>query len=144
MKSEQNASIFSFASADGVFANEKAGHLFFKIPVLPSGSESWHMSELVSKRIEPLEIPWPVNESYDLLIGIPDGYSMISAPQTMKMENEFGNIKISITSDGKKLHIVKAINLVKTYVPAEKYTTFKIMMDAWNNNKYREVVLKKN
>jgi hypothetical protein len=59
------------------------------------------------------------------------------------MNNEFGSIDMSVTPNGNQLHIIRKINILKTYVPVEKYDTFKMLINSWNNKKYREVVLKK-
>jgi hypothetical protein len=101
------------------------------------------MSELVSSRIEPLEIPFTVNESYDLFMTIPEGMTMITPEVKLNINNEFGNIEISISVDGRQLHIIRKINIVNPNVPVEKYEAFRSMINSWNSKKYREVVLKK-
>ena len=101
------------------------------------------MNELVSMRTEPLEIPFPVNESYDLFITIPDGMALVSPPANLNINNEFGSVAVSISVEGQILHIVRKINIQKTDVPVEKYDVFKAMMNSWNSKKNREVVLKK-
>jgi hypothetical protein len=49
----------------------------------------------------------------------------------------------SVTKEDIKLRIIKKINILKTYIPVEKYDSFKMLINGWNNKKYREVVLKK-
>jgi hypothetical protein len=142
-KTDIDLSSFSFQAASGSFANEKAGHIFFNIPTVPFGSESWHMTELLSNRNEPFEIPFPVNESYDLFVTLPEGMAMITPSAKLNMNNEFGSIGISISAEGRQLHIVREINIVSIEVPVEKYDTFRTMINSWNSKKYREVVLKK-
>jgi len=142
-KTDIDLSSFSFQVASGSFASEKAGHIFFNIPTVPSGSESWHMTELLSNRNEPFEIPFAVNESYDLFITLPEGMAMITPAANLNMNNEFGSIGISISAEGRQLHIVREINIISTEVPVEKYDTFRTMINSWNSKKYREVVLKK-
>ncbi len=142
-KTDIDLSSFSFQASSATFASEKAGLVFLKLPSLGSASDSWHCTELVSKRTEPLEIPFPVSESYDIFISIPEGMSLVSPAVTLTMNNEFGNIEVSITAEGQKLHIIRKINIVKTLVAADKYDTFRSMINSWNSKKYREVVLKK-
>ena len=142
-KTDIDLSSFIFKASSGSFAHEKAGHIFFKIPATQIGTDNWHMTELLSQRVEPLEIPFPVNESYDLFITIPDGMAMISPPANLNINNEFGSIAVAISVEGNQLHIVRKINITQTIVPVEKYDTFKSMINAWNSKKYREVVLKK-
>ena len=142
-KTDSDLSSFSFKETSGSFAYEKAGHIFLKLPATSIGADSWHMNELVSMRAEPLEVPFPVNESYDLFITIPDGMTLVSSPANLTINNEFGNILVSISAEGQILHIVRKISIQKMDVPVEKYDVFRAMMNSWNSKKYREVVLKK-
>jgi len=59
------------------------------------------------------------------------------------MNKEFGSIECSVSVQGNQLHIVREINILSTYVPVEKYETFRMLINSWNSKKYREVVLKK-
>lgn len=142
-KMDIDLSSFSFQATSGSFATEKADHIFLKLPAIPTGSDSWHMTELVSSRIEPLEIPFTVNESYDLFITISEGMEMVSPAAKLNLDNDFGSIEISISAEGRQLHIIRKINIINPNVPVEKYELFKTMMNTWNSKKYREVVLKK-
>lgn len=142
-KTDMDLSSFSYTSETNSYAIEKAGHIFMKLPVFASGSDSWHMTELLSKRAEPLEIPFAINESYDIYITLPEGMIMVSPEVKLTMNNEFGSIDMSVIPDGNQLHIIRKINISKTYVPVDKYDTFKMLINSWNNKKYREVLLKK-
>jgi hypothetical protein len=142
-KTDIDLSSFSFLATSGSLATEKAGHVFLKIPSFPNGSDSWHMSELISSRTEPLEIPFPANESYDLFMTIPEGMAMISPPAKLNLDNEIGSIELSISAEGQQLHIIRKINILNVNVPVEKYDTFRSMINIWNSKKYREIVLKK-
>jgi hypothetical protein len=142
-KTDIDLSSFSFQATSGSFATEKAGHVFLKLPALPTGSDSWHMTELVSSRVEPLEIPFTVIESYDLFITLPEGMELASPAASVKLNNDAGSIEMSISAEGRQLHIVKKINITNTTVPVDKYEAFRSMINTWNSKKYREVVLKK-
>jgi hypothetical protein len=142
-KTDIDLSSFTCKASASSFTSEKAGHIFFKLPSAPVGSDSWHMTELVSSRVEPLEILFPLNESYDLLIAIPENLSLVTPPESLNINNEFGNISVSISAEGNQLHIVRKININQTMVSVEKYDAFKAMINAWNSKKYRELVLKK-
>lgn len=142
-RTDIDLSSFSFQAASASFVNEKGGRIFFKLPALPNGSDSWHMTELVSKRVEPLEIPFTINESYDLYISIPERMSMVSAPVKQNLSNEFGSIEISVSAEGRQVHVIRKINLTNPNVPAEKYDAFRAMINIWNSKKYREIVLMK-
>lgn len=141
-KKDIELSSFSFNATSPSFATKTAGHVFLRIPLAPTGVESWHMTELVTNRVEPFEIPFPINESYDYFITIPEGMELVSTSGNQKMENENGNLELSISQEGNLIHVIRKLNIVKTLVPAEKYESFRILMNAWNSKKYREIVLK--
>jgi len=141
-KTDADLSSFSFEASSTSFATERAEHIFLKFPAAPSGSDSWHMTELVSSRTEPFEIPFPVNESYDLFITLPDGVKLISPPASLTMNNEFGSMEFSLTAENGLLHLVRKLTIHKTMVPADKYNSVRSLMNTWNSRKYREVVLK--
>ncbi len=142
-KTDIDLSSFGFKASASSYTTERAGHVFLTLPTVSTGSESWHMTELVSSRAEPLEIPFAIKESYDIFITMPEGMSLISTAATLNMNNEFGSIEFSITTEGNQLHIIRKLVILKTYVPVEKYNTFRSMINTWNSKKYREVVLKK-
>lgn len=142
-KTDTDLSSFSFKASAGLFASEKAGHVFLKLLTVPTGSDNWHMTELVSTRAEPLEIPFAINESYDLFITIPEGMKLVSPEVNLNINNDFGSMTVSISADGNQLHIVRKLSILKTEVPVDKYDVFRAMINTWNSKKYREVVLKK-
>jgi hypothetical protein len=142
-KTDTDLSSFGYNYSAASFAGETGGHVFLKFPSATVGSDSWHMSELVSTRTEPLEIPFPINEAYDLFISIPEGISVITAPAALNLSNEFGSVNIKIAMEGNQLHITRKLNITKTLVPVEKYDAFKAIINGWNSKKYREVVLKR-
>ena len=142
-KTEMDISSFSYNISTTSLTSETGGHVFLKLPSATVGSDSWHMTELVSTRSEPLEIPFAISESYDMFITIPEGMSVITAPAALNLSNEFGSVNIKIAIEGNQLHVVRKLNIVQTQVPVAKYEAFKAMINAWNSKKYREVVLKK-
>jgi hypothetical protein len=142
-KTDIDLSSFSFQASATTFTTERAGHVFLKLPAIATASDSWHITELVSKRTEPLEIPFTLNELYDIFITLPEGMELVSPAATSVTNNESGSMEFSISAEGRQLHIVRKINITKTYVPVEKYDTFRMMINTWNSKKYREVVLKK-
>lgn len=142
-KADVDLSSFRFTISAASYGSEKAGYVFLKFPLIPSGSDSWHMTELLSKRTEPLEIPFAVNESYDYFITVPEGMKMSTAPVSLNINNELGSIDCSVSIEGNRLHVIRKINITKTYVTADKYEMLKMLINNWNNKKYREIVLKK-
>jgi len=140
---EAGLSSFSFQVDKAVFGKEQAGHMFLKFPLLATGSENWHMTELVGSRTEPLEIPFSINESYDFFITLPEGMTLLTSTNSLNMNNNFGSLEFSVSIEGNTLHYVRKIVILKTEVPVEKYTEAKAMINALNSIKFKEIVLKK-
>jgi len=84
-----------------------------------------------------------LSKSRFLLMNRTEGMTLISAQASTEMKNESGSMQLSISIEGNLLHIVRKLSITNTYVPIEKYDTFKSMINTWNNKKYREIVLKK-
>ncbi len=143
-KSENYLSTFNFTVSSLGYLSEKANFLFLTFPLMPSGIESWHMTELITKRNEAFEIPYTLTESYDYFFTIPDEYQLLTPSSSLTIKNEFGSINIEISIEKNLLHVVRKISITETQVSAEKYETFKTFFNTWSNKKYREVVLKKN
>ena len=122
---------------------ETSGLYFFEVPVLSSGTESWHMTELVSQRAEPLEIPFPVNESYNYVISLPSNMELISKEVSVEMKKDFGELKITIRKNSDKVEISKSIRVSQTVISPEQYDAFRNFINTWNSRKYSEMILQK-
>jgi hypothetical protein len=121
---------------------EQAGHYFLKMPFMSAGADSWHMTELVTARTEPLEIPFPVKESYRYTITLPEGYELITEESSLSLKKDFGSLNIHISQEGRTLQVDRMIHLTKTVIEPSEYADFKAFINTWNNKKYREVILR--
>lgn len=140
---DKDISSFNFDYVSGNQVTEKAGYVFLRFPTSTSGAESWHMTELLSQRTEPFEIPFAIHETEDIFIQLPIGMNLLTQTDATKIENEFGSIELSVSFENDILHIQRKMDIKKTEVPAEKYEVFKTLINSWNSKKYREAVLKK-
>lgn len=131
---------YSLASSDHL--REQQGHYFLKIQGLSGGFDGWHMNELVTARTEPLEIPFPLKESYHFSITLPDGFELITAESRLTLSKDFGKIEISISQEGNKLFIDRSLELQKAVIEPAEYESFKTFINTWNNHKYRELVIR--
>ncbi len=122
---------------------EEAGHYFLKLPFSTLGVDGWHMSELVTARTEPFEIPFPVNESYRYSLTLPEGFELVSPETSMSLKKDFGNIQINIAQEGRTLQINRSIHIDKTILEPGAYADFRQLMNSWNNWKYREIIFRK-
>ena len=133
---------YSIENKDGL--KEVSGLYFLRIPVLASGVDSWHMTELVSQRVEPLEIPFRIRESYQYAIALPANVKVLTKDADVNLKNDMGSIRIMIKQNGRNLEITREIALNQTIVNPGRYGSFRDFINTWNNRKYAEIVLEKN
>ncbi|NVO21326.1 MAG: DUF3857 domain-containing protein [Bacteroidetes bacterium] len=139
---EKEQSVISYNIVNSDLVKETAEHFFLKFPALTAGIDGWHMTELVSARIEPFEIPFPVNETYHIAITLPEGYVLITEESSVSSHKDFGNLEIHISQEGRTLQVDRVIHLLTTEIQPGQYPEFKAFIDTWNNKKYREAILR--
>jgi len=122
---------------------EISGHFIYKIPLLSAGVESWYMTELVQDRVEPLGLPSLISEKYQYSITLPEGMELITAEETLNIRKPFGFFSFSISQEGKEITIRKEIEFTSSVVATTDYSSLKEIMNAWNNKRYREIVIRK-
>ncbi len=115
---------------------ETSGLYFFEIPVLSSGTEAWHMTELVSERAEPLEIPFIVNESYNYVLSLPSNMELISKEVSIEMKKDFGELRITIRKNGDKVDVLKSIRVKQALIEPAQYEAFRNFINTWNSRKF--------
>lgn len=122
---------------------ELSGYYIYKIPVLSAGTENWHMTELVQGRKEPLELPNLVTENYHYTITLPEGMELITAEESVSIQKPFGSFLFKISQEGNVIDIRKKIEFTSTMIETSDYPLLKEIMNAWNNKRYREIVIRK-
>lgn len=142
LRMDSEKSVLEFSLASGNHFKEQQGHYFLKIQGLNTGFDGWHMNELVSLRTEPLEVPFPLKESYHFSITLPDGFELITAESKLNVSKDFGKIEISISQEGNKLFIDRSLELQKSIIEPSEYESFRSFINTWNNRKYRELVIR--
>ena len=139
---EKDKATIHYEISSNEIVKEQSGHYFLKIPSLMAGSDGWHMTELISARTEPIELPFPLNESYRFSITLPEGYKLITGEVSLSLKKEFGNLIIYISQEGRTLQIDRMIHLTKSLLELSEYADFKAFINTWNNKKYREVIIR--
>lgn len=131
----------SLSSADKV--TNQSEHYFLKFGGVASGIEGWHMTELISSRTEPLELPFPLQENYRFTITLPDGFELITPETHQKIQKEFGELRIEIHQEGRTLQVDRMITLKSTVIEKGMYDEFRSFINTWNNKKYKEFIIRK-
>ncbi len=139
----QSRSVVNYKiDSDNALKTEQ-NYSFYKIPFSSAGSEKWGIHYLNEKRSTPLELPFPVEEMSHITIKVPDSVILLNSSENIERKNDFGYLNISISQNGNEIKITRILLISERTIPVEKYKAFKSMMDLWNENKYRELVLKR-
>jgi hypothetical protein len=115
---------------------------YFVIPFVNGGIESWNIKTLASARESALELPAPATEKYSYEITLPDGFSLFYPEGKIKISNKAGEFYFEVKSSKGKLWITRDIRLNERIITPGIYPDFKALLDAWNNPRNREVILK--
>ncbi|MCK5169447.1 MAG: DUF3857 domain-containing protein [Bacteroidales bacterium] len=118
-------------------------YYFIEIPASSFGIKGEHLYTLLNERETPLHLTYPVNESYDFTISIPEGFSFVAPEIKKELSNETGSVIIEISCSENVIHIVKNLKINKQEVHPSEYSAFKNIMDLWNKSTYKKIIIKK-
>lgn len=96
-------------------------------------------------RTYPIYFDLPKKKSYVLTIGIPEGYSVKSLPQSeiIRLPNKAGQFSFSTSIVGETIQIIYSYKLNATYFPSSMYTELKAFYDAILRKQGESVIFKK-
>ncbi len=114
---------------------------FYTLPAISTGIDSWGMKLLPADRTTPLEIPSVMEENYELTLATGPMVFFSSGKKT-EIKNNCGSFLYEVKQDGDKLVVKKNLFFSKRIINPEDYAGFKALMDNWNSNNTREIVLK--
>ena len=120
----------------------RSGYYTFKLPGWNKGIDSWGMHYLLSERKTPLEIPFTIDESYELIVTLPEGATILNPLNKTGLKDSFGEMMIEISQSGDKVTIKRSVKITKKTIEVSSYKKFKEMMDLWNEKKFRKLVIK--
>ena len=112
----------------------------FSLPYLTNGIENFGIKLLPKTRVASLEIPYLIEESYDMSITIPDDLKLFSSGKKVELTNKAGTFIFEIKPGGKNVQVKRSIRLGKRIIDPSEYADFKALMDFWNSEKFRKVI----
>ena len=142
-KSTQVRSELNFEFEKKQAVKNQANYYFFNLPLCKRGTDSWHISYLNAERKTPFEVPFQVDEQYELTFSIPENMKLVNPLNLTELKTAFGELAISIVQDGNKITVKRNLKIIQQKIPVADYKAFKQMIDLWNQGKYRQLVLKK-
>ena len=106
-----------------------------------NGVDAWHLPALNSARKEKCEIPSAieVNDTFSIAL---DGKKSLTADKNIVVANKAGKVAISIKNEADRVVVSRSISLPKSTYTAKEYADLRKLIQAWQNNNGREVVLK--
>jgi hypothetical protein len=112
----------------------------FSLPFLTNGIESFGIRLLPKTRVASLEIPYLIEENYDMTFAIPDDLKLFSNGKKVEITNKAGSFSFEIMTGGKNVRVKRSIRLSKRIIDPSEYADFKDLMDYWNSEKFRKVI----
>jgi hypothetical protein len=112
----------------------------FSLPYLTNGIESFGIKLLPKTRVASLEIPYLIEESYNMTFTIPDDLKLFSSSKKVELTNKAGTFIFEIKPGGKNVQVKRSIRLSKRIIDPSEYADFKALMDYWNSELFRKVV----
>ena len=112
---------------------------YYKL-TLPSPRQWNGQRNLAQTRTAPLKAS-PCNVRCNVTIPLPKGVKMVNKATSHSLNFEgVGSFEYSVKQKGKKLQVVRNINIEKEYITPEEYAAYRQLMAAWQS--YGEVILK--
>ncbi|MBP5677380.1 MAG: DUF3857 domain-containing protein [Bacteroidales bacterium] len=107
---------------------------FYLLPLSPmAGSPKVDAAGLSTTRVAPLQTSACCLSS-DITYMLPKGMKMVGNAVSEKMAFEgVGSVELSVKQSGKKLRIVRKLNVEKSIVTAENYDSFRKLMVLWQS-----------
>lgn len=121
----------------------QGNYFFIDLLSSSSGIKASHLRTLSKERKTPLHLTYPVNESYDFKIVIPDGFEFVGPEVQKEIVNETGSVKVFINNSNNTIQVSKALKIHSQDILPGEYANFKTLMDLWNKNNYNEIIVKK-
>jgi hypothetical protein len=111
------------------------------MPVVPYRT-SWRNSFRHAARTGPVSFPYPSRETDDIVITLPAGMAVETAPAASRSERSFANYTLSSEAgDGTKLRVRREMTIGKIRIPLEQYPVLKSFFDQVRAGDEGQVVL---
>jgi hypothetical protein len=136
------SSVVIAVQKDKAFRSD-SDYYFLQLPLITNGIESMGIHLLPRDRNTPLEIPSIIEENYDFTYVIPEKMKTFIPKEIKEIKNDVGSFLFEVKTEGKKVVVHKSLKLEKRLIQPAEYPEFKALMDHWNADRYRGVVLVK-
>jgi hypothetical protein len=122
----------------------KAGNMLYLKPMLSEGQKENLLK--AKERLYPIDLAFPVEETFMATYELPKGYSIVEMPKnmTMSLPENTGRFSYLIALNENKLTVTSRVQLRKSLYFAEEYPFLQEFFDKMVAKHGEQVVLKKN
>jgi hypothetical protein len=111
------------------------------MPVVPYKT-LWRDAFRHARRVGSVCFPYPSRETDEIVITLPEGLAVETAPAQARSERSFANYALASESgDGARLHVRRELTIGKIRIPAERYPVLKSFFDQARAGDEGQVVL---
>lgn len=111
------------------------------LPVVPYRA-TWRESFRHTRRTSSVYFPYPVNESDDIVIALPDGMRIESVPAAAGSQRSFSRYSLSAEVEaGVKLRVRRQLTILKNRIPADQYPVLRSFFDQARAGDEGQVIL---
>ncbi|WP_251621261.1 DUF3857 domain-containing protein [Odoribacter lunatus] len=129
----------SFKSQSQSIINQN--YIFYHLPEIGIGVNSWKLLPLNSKRHSMLEIPYAIEENYEYIIQLAPGLKLLNSPQKIYEKHDCGSLYIDITQKADKIFIQRKLHLPKALITPKTYKSFRKILNAWDNEHNKILII---
>ena len=123
-------------------AQKNSNYLSFNLPYASNGVNSWHIIQLPAERTVTLVIPQNIQERYEYAIVFPEGIKLVSKIKKIEIKNRIGYLLIEFVKTNNEIIVTREIRFDKKIIEIDNYDDFREIMNAWNNDHYRNLIFK--
>jgi hypothetical protein len=134
---------YSLTNDQGPVTSDLNGFIYFELPRFKTGFDAWNLVQFTGSGDTPVKLDFPLSEEYSYEISLPSDYVLFTLPVKISLENDLGELEISISQSGTKVKIERSFELYKDVITTNELDGFKEMILAWEKADYRKIVLKK-
>ncbi|MDR0363630.1 MAG: DUF3857 domain-containing protein [Bacteroidales bacterium] len=120
---------------------QKGDYLFLEIPELKAVAEATELGPLPTKRDAPFVLP-AFKSTTSIRLVLPEGYTLVTSAIEKESRKSFGFYKINCKLDGNTVIINRQIEISESFINIMHYDIFRTFIAEWNDDAYKQLILK--
>lgn len=142
LEPQQEAATLTVNEKSAIALTRKdAQHALYTLSAPKGGIASFRLGTLNTQRVSPLELPRPVDETYEYTISCDDGVKLDAPNREKHLANAVGSVDIVYQWKGQSLVITRSLKINQHVIPAAQYAEFRALMNLWNTPSWQQVIV---